>query len=58
MKDRIGRRTPRCTTNSALRIAIQEEWDAMTEVEIASMVNSMPERVAAVSAVFGGHTHY
>lgn len=58
MKDRIGRRIPRCTTNLTLRAAIQEEWDAISSDEIASMVDSMPERVKAVCDVNGGHTRY
>jgi transposase len=56
MKDKISRH--RCRTNVALRIAIQEEWDAITSEEIASLVNSLPERVEAVRAVNGGHTKY
>lgn len=58
MKDRIGRRVPRPTTNVLLRAAIQEEWDAITSDEISSMIDSMPDRIAAVMAVFGGHTRY
>jgi hypothetical protein len=58
MKDRIGCRVPRCTTNASLRIAIQEEWDAISPEEISSLVNSMPERVEAVRHVLGGHTKY
>lgn len=58
MKDRIGRRIPRPTTNILLRVAIQEEWDAITNEEIAAMVDSMPQRVAAVMTVLGGHTCY
>lgn len=58
MKDRIGRRIPRQTTNVLLQVAIQEEWDAITSEEIAAMVNSIPDRVAAVMTVFGGHTRY
>lgn len=58
MKDRIYCRVPRPTTNIALHIAIQEEWDAITSEEIASLVNSMPERIQAVEQVRGGHTRY
>lgn len=58
MKDRIGRRTPRPTTNITFRAAIQEEWNAITAEEIALMVNSMPDRVMAVMNVQGGHTRY
>lgn len=58
MKQRINHRIPRPTTNLALQIAIQEEWDAITSEEIASLVDSMPARIAAVAAVHGGHTCY
>ena len=58
MKDRIHRRSPRPTTNILLRQAIQEEWDAITSEEIASLIASMPSRVEAVQAVAGGHTRY
>lgn len=54
MKDRIGHRVPRPTTNFLLRAAIQEEWDTITSDEIASMVDSTPHRIAAVMGVSGG----
>ena len=58
MKDRIYRRSPRPTKNSALLIAIQEEWDAITDEEIAALTSSLPARTAAVRDVHGGHTMY
>jgi len=58
MKDRIYRRSPRPTTNPSLRIAIQEEWDAITEEEITALTSSLPARTAAVRNVQGGHTGY
>lgn len=58
MKDRIGHHVPRPTTNALLRVAIQEEWDAITSDEIGSMVDLMPDRIAAVMTVSGGHTRY
>ncbi|KAI5850546.1 hypothetical protein DFP73DRAFT_615679, partial [Morchella snyderi] len=58
MKDRIGHRVPRPTTNSSLRVAVQGEWDTITSEQIASLVDSMPERVAAVISANGGHTLY
>ena len=58
MKDRIHRRSPRPTTNEQLLCAIQEEWDAITSEEIASMTSSLPLRVLAVHEVSGGHTKY
>ena len=58
MKQRIYHRSPRPTTNVLLRIAIQEEWNAITGEEIADLTASMPARTAAVSNVQGGHTRY
>lgn len=55
MKERIGSRVPHCTTNTTLRAAIQEEWDAAGSDKIAAKVDSMPERIAAAN---GGHTLY
>ena len=48
MKQRIRQRTPFPTTNEALRIAIHEEWDAITSEELSSLVNSLPTRVREV----------
>ena len=58
MKQRIYHRSPRPTTNVLLRIAIQEEWNAITGEEIADLTASMPARTAAVRNVQGGHTRY
>jgi len=58
MKYRIQRRSPRPTTNLLLRCAIQEEWDAISCEEIASMTSSLPPRILAVQQASGGHTKY
>jgi len=58
MKDRIHRRSPRPTTNQQLLRAIQEECDAITSEEIASMTGSLPLWVLAVQEASGGHTKY
>jgi len=51
MKQRIRQRTPFCTTNEALRIAIHEEWDAITSEELSSLVNSLPTCVREVCII-------
>ncbi|KAH0610558.1 uncharacterized protein H6S33_012085 [Morchella sextelata] len=56
--EELGARTPKCTTNISLRAAIEEEWNAISPEEIASLINTLPERVEAVRAVRGGHTKY
>ena len=48
IKQRIRRRRPFPTTNEALRIAIQEEWDATTPDELGELVNSVSTRVREV----------
>lgn len=58
MKNRIQSRSPRPTTNTALLAAIQEEWDMITNEEIAAMADSMPARIQEVYNVAGGHTRY
>ena len=58
MKNRIQSCSPHPTTNAALLAAIQEEWDVITNGEIAAMVDSMPARIQEVYNVAGGHTRY
>lgn len=58
MKERINRRRPRPATLETMRVAIQEEWDAISPTEIDSYISSMPRRVQAVIAMRGGHINY
>jgi len=58
MKARIYKHSPCPTTNEQLLCAIQEEWDAITSEEIASMTSTLPLRNLAVQEVTGGHTKY
>lgn len=58
MKDRLGHCIPRPTAKITLRIDIQEDWDALTNDDIASMVNSMADRAAAVLAADTGHIQF
>lgn len=44
MMDRIGCHFTYCTTNSTHRIAIQEEWNAITADEIASLITRFHSR--------------
>ena len=41
-----------------MMIAIQEEWDQLTEERILAFVNTMPDRIQAVIATNGGHTRW
>ena len=37
---------------------IQEEWSAIPQGTIQTLVDSMPNRIAEVISTRGGHTHY
>jgi len=54
----LHRHSSRPTTNQQLLWAIQEEWDAITLEEIATITGSLSLRVLAVQAASGGHTKY
>jgi hypothetical protein len=43
---------------TAVRVAILEEWNAITIDEIRRVVDNMPQRVQAVLAAEGGHTKW
>lgn len=46
------------TSKTALKNALVQEWDAISPVECAKLVRSMPHRVAAVIKSKGGPTKY
>jgi len=52
MKQHIRQRSPFPTNNQALRVAIQEEWNAITSAELIALVDSVPTRVREVSLFF------
>lgn len=58
MKNRIRCHTLHPTTNIILQAAIEEEWNAFTAEDIASMVSSMSDRVTAVVNIQCRHTGY
>ena len=41
-----------------LKQQIQEEWSAIPQDTIQTLVDSMPNRIAEVISACGGHTHY
>jgi hypothetical protein len=41
-----------------MKLAAIEEWDTITDAEVALIVDSMPNRCEAVIAANGGPTHY
>lgn len=54
----LNKRADRATTTEGVCRQIQEEWNALTRAEILELVDSMPQRIAAVIAANGGHTRY
>ena len=58
LKDRLDARRPRVSGKEEMMIAIQEEWDHITEERILAFVNTMPQRIQAVIAANGGHTRW
>lgn len=55
---RILRRSPRPTSLANLATVLKEEWNAIPQAEIASLISSMPRRVNAVITAQGGPTPY
>ena len=41
-----------------LRVAVREAWDTISIEQLDRLIDSMPERCAAVIAARGGHTKY
>jgi len=58
LEDRLNTRRPRITEKNEMMMAIQEEWNHITEERILAFVNTMPERIQAVIAANGGHTRW
>ncbi|KAJ4447392.1 hypothetical protein ANN_09398 [Periplaneta americana] len=60
--NRLGRRVrdrnPVPQTLGDLRGALQEEWDNIDQIDIITLIKTMPERMAAVIKARGGHTGY
>ena len=47
-----------CTSKDAYWAALKEEWTAIPQEKIQSLINSMKERLKAVIAVAGANTKY
>lgn len=58
IKARLNKRADRATTAAGVCQQIQEEWNMLTQADILSLIDSMPDRIAAVIAANGGHTKY
>lgn len=58
LKRNIRRRNPVPSTIGELRIAAQEEWNAIPQENIQTLISSMPRRMQAVVRARGGNTRY
>jgi hypothetical protein len=55
---RVKRRQPRSETLNGLRVALQEEWAQIPQDYIATLIQSMPNRLRDVIRARGGNTRY
>lgn len=55
---RVRRRQPPPGTVQQLLQALQEEWAAIPQPQIRTLINSMRRRITAVLQTHGGHTRY
>lgn len=55
---RVRRRPQPPTTLPALRHALVEEWNAIPQVQVNRLINSMTRRIRAGLDANGGHTRY
>jgi hypothetical protein len=55
---RVRRRQPRPETLNDLRVALEEEWAQITQDYLATLIQSMPNRLREVIRARGGNTRY
>jgi len=58
LKDMLNKRLPRPPGMRGMAEAIREEWDRISEVDLLTFIDSMPQRIEAVIAASGGHTRW
>ena len=58
LQRRIRHRPAMPETLQELRVALQEEFEAIPQISIRNLINSMPRRLNAVMQTRGGHTRY
>ncbi|KAL1454589.1 hypothetical protein WDU94_010809 [Cyamophila willieti] len=56
LKRQIRARMNQINTLAELKIAVVEEWDRMSQVNVDKLVRSMPRRLAALNNAAGGNT--
>jgi hypothetical protein len=55
---RVRRRQPRPENLNDLRVASEEEWAQITQDYLATLIESMPNRLRKVIRARGGNTRY
>lgn len=58
LQRRIRRRAVMPETLQELRLALQEEFEAIPQIYITNLINSMPRRLNDIIQARGGHTRY
>lgn len=58
LKRRVRHRPNKPTTLEELRLALNEEYEAIPQGKISTLIDSMPRRMQAVITARGGHTRY
>jgi transposase len=53
---RVRRRQPRPETLNDLKVALEEEWAQITQDHLATLIQSMPNRLREVIRARGGNT--
>ena len=58
LKDMLNKRRVRPQGREGMADAIREEWERISEVELLTFIDSMPERIEAIIVASGGHTRW
>lgn len=58
MKENLVYMDERPKTIPAICATVEEPWRNITDEEIREIVGTMPARIQAVIAAYGGHTRY
>jgi len=58
IKYRLAKEYPDLTSGAELKKIVQEMWDSITDATFNELIESMPDRIAAVIAAKGGSTRY
>ena len=57
-EESLDRRENKSLNRAELIAAVQEEWEAIPQMQIQRLIRSMRRRMVTCIAVIGGHTRY